>query len=191
MKFRSLFILTFISSSVYSQPVPTYSSFAIDHKEVVWVQIYHQNESAESLSAQVLDFLKRKAWVKNLEYDGPELVADIQHFRVDYKRYGGKYMNTSSLIRSARWTGKLRVSFKDGKYRVVVYGLQYDARQPTMNTGKVSNAAHMIHGSWSDWVLNNYRSAFKKKRHKNMDLMHFNLKDGFTITETQVIDSDW
>jgi hypothetical protein len=192
VKFRLLFIIILIASDLYSQhSMETYASFAIDHKEVAWIQIYHQDESSENLSAQVFDFLKRKAWIKNLEYDGPEIIADLQNFRVDYKRYGGKFMNTSSLIRSGRWSGKLRVSFKDGKYRVVVYGLQYDAHQPTINTGKVSNESHMIHGTWSDWVLNNYRSAFKKRRHKNMDFMHFSLKDSFTIRETEVIDNKW
>lgn len=192
MRLSVFFISIFIASHAYSQDyIPTYASFTIDHKEVVWIQTYHQNAFAEDLATQVFEFLKHKGWIKNLEYDGKEIIADLHKFRVDYKRYGGKYMNTSSLIRSARWSGKLRVSFKDGKYRVVVYGLEYDARQPTHNTGKVSHASHIVHGTWSDWVLNNYRSAFKKRRHQNMDYMHLGLKDSFTLTETQVIDGDW
>lgn len=169
----------------------TYSAFAIDHKEVIWVQVFHAQQSQEVLTDHVYDFLKRKAWVKNMHFDGPELVADIENFRVDYKRYGGKYMNTSNLIRTARWSGKTRVSFKDGKYRVVVYGIEYDARQPAMHAGKMSNQPHKIHGTFTDWVLNNYRSEFKKSRRTNLDIMHFNLKDAFTLKETELIDEDW
>lgn len=179
-------------SCLYAQETKTtYSAFAIDHKEVVWIQVFHAHQSAEELTDHVYDLLKRKAWIKNPHFDGAELVADIQNFRVDYKRYGGKYMNTSNLIRTARWSGKARISFKDGKYRVIVYGIEYDGRQPAMHAGKMSNQPHKIHGTFTDWVLNDYRTHFKTSRHNNMDIMHFNLKDGFTLKETELIDEDW
>jgi len=182
----------FFSSFLHGQEKdPTYSAFEIDNKEVIWVQVYHTQQPADVLSRQIHDFLKRKAWIADIQYDGPEIVADIGNLRVDYKRYGGKYMNTSNLVRTGRWSGKARISFKDGKYRVIVYGLEYDARQPAMHAGKMSNQPHMIHGTWTDWVLNNYRSHFKKSRHLNMDIMHFHLKDSFTLTETQLIDNAW
>lgn len=192
MRLRFLFCVLCFYSSVYGQePAPTYSAFAINNKEVIWVQVYHVTLPADSLNSDVYDFLKRKAWIEDLHYDGADLVADIQNFRVDYKRYGGKYMNTSTLIRTGRWSGKARITIKDGKYRVIVYGLEYDARQPASHAGKMSNQPHPIHGSWTDWVLNNFRTHFKTRRHLNMDIMHFNLKDGFTLTETDFIDEEW
>ena len=168
-----------------------YSAFAIDNKEVIWVQVYHARQPAGILRQHVQEFLKHKAWIKNLQVDGSEIVVDIDNFRVDYKRYGGRYMNTSNLIRTARWSGKARVSFKEGKYRVIVYGLEYDARQPAMHTGKMSNQSHMVHGSFTDWVLNKYRSHFRKSRHINMDIMHSHLKESFTLTETEFVDDAW
>jgi hypothetical protein len=169
----------------------TYSSFAIDNKEVIWVQVYHTQESATVLAEHALDFLKRQAWIRNAHFDGREIVADIQDFRIDYKRYGGKYMNTSNLIRTAKWSGKTRITFKDGKYRVIVYGLEYVGRQPAMHAGKMSNQPHEIQGTWTDWVLNKYRTDFRKSRHTNMDILHFNLKDRFTLKQTELIDEDW
>lgn len=169
----------------------TYSAFTIDNKEVIWVQVYHAQQPSDVLRDHVLEFLKRQAWLKNVHLDGREIVADISNFRVDYKRYGGKYMNTSNIIRTGRWSGKTRISFKDGKYRVIVYGLEYDGRQPGMHAGKMSNQPHQIHGTWTAWVLNSYRTDFLKKRHTNMDIMHFNLKDGFNLKETEFIDEDW
>jgi hypothetical protein len=192
VSFRLLIVLLLFSFSTYGQEKnATYSAFAIDNKEVIWVQVYHAQQPADRLLTLLHDFLKRKSWIKNLQYDGDEIVADIENLRLDFKRYGGKYMNTSNLIRTGKWSGKARISFKDGKYRVVIYGIEYDARQPAMHAGKMSNQPHMIHGTWTDWVLNNYRSQFKKSRHLNMDIMHFNLKDGFTLTETELIDREW
>jgi hypothetical protein len=187
-----VFAQIFFFSCLYAQDKnATYSSFAINNKEVIWVQVYHAQQPADVMAAKVQEMLKRKAWVRNLDFDGMDIIADIENFRVDYKRYGGKYMNTSNLIRTARWSGKARITFKDGKYRVVVYGIEYDARQPGMHAGKMSNQPHMIHGTWTDWVLNRYRSDFRKSRHLNLDIMHFNLKDGFTLTETDLVDDDW
>lgn len=192
MKFKLLFIpVLFSSFSRGQEKHATYSYFSIDNKEVIWVQVYHVLHPADVLTKHVHDFLELKPWIKNIQYDGPEIVADIQNLRVDYKRYGGKYMNTSNLIRTGRWSGKARIGFKDGKYRVVVYGLEYDARQPGMHAGKMSNQPHIIHGTWTDWVLNNYRSNFKRSRYLNMDIMHFHLKDSFTVTNTELIDNEW
>lgn len=170
---------------------PAYSSFVIDNKEVIWVQVYETAQPATEQKEQLLDLLKHKTWIDDLSDDGADLVADVKNFSVDYKRYGGRYMNTSNLIRSARWSGKVRIGFKDGRYRVVVYGLEYEARVPAMAPGKMSNESRMIHGSWTDWVLNNYRTHFRKSRFISMDIMHFNLKDGFTMTDTRVIDDEW
>src|SRR5688500_1233553 len=129
--FGLFFIGIFIFNGLRAQEKnDTYSCFAIDNKEVIWVQVYHAPQPADSLFDHVFKSLKRKAWIRNLHTDGDDLVADILGFRTDYKRYGGKYMNTSNLIRTARWSGKTRISFKDGKYRVIVYGIEYDARQP-------------------------------------------------------------
>ena len=169
----------------------SYSSFVLDNKEVMWLQVYHAQQSTNVLAAHVFEFLKRKPWIEDLRFDGSEIVGDITNFRADYKRYGGKYMNTSNLIRTARWSGKIRISVKEGKYRVIVYGLEYDGRQPAMHAGKMSNQSHQIHGTWTGWVLNKYRTHFKKSRHSNMDIMHFNLKDAFTLKETEFIDEDW
>ena len=189
---RLILVYMLLGSCLYAQDKnATYSSFAINNKEVIWVQVYHAQQPADALAGQVHELLKRKAWASNAGFDGQDIVADIENFRVDYKRYGGKYMNTSNLIRTARWSGKVRISFKDGKYRVVVFGIEYDARQPAMHAGKMSNQPHMIHGTWTDWVLNRYRTSFRKSRHLNLDIMHFNLKDGFTLTSTDLIDDDW
>jgi hypothetical protein len=101
-----LFCGIFFVSLLYGQEDKgTYSAFAINNKEVIWVQVFHASQSIDSLQQHVFDFLKRKAWIKELHFDGPEIVADIRNFRVDYKRFGGKYMNTSNLIRTGRWLG--------------------------------------------------------------------------------------
>jgi len=183
--------LCLFAASVAAQPTGIYSAFSIVDKEVVWSQVYHAEHPADTLERRVWQMLVRKPWVRNVQRQGNDLVADIEKLRVDYKRFGGKYLNSSQLIRTGRWSGKIRISFRDGKYRVIVYGLEYDARQPAMHAGKMSNEAHPIHGTWTEWVLNKYRTRFLSSRHTYMDMMHACLKENFTLPQTAFIDEDW
>ena len=100
-------------------------------------------------------------------------------------------MNTSSVIRTGRWTGRVRISFKEGKYRVVLYGLEYEAIQSTAGSGKAAIEQHNVSGTLTEFALNNYRNGFKKSRLINLDILHLSFKDSFTLTKDQVTDSDW
>jgi hypothetical protein len=191
---RHSFILLLIISSLQasSQPgIVSYQSFVIDNKEVVWVQVYHFEDSLQKITTRLFEHLKRKYWITGIGYDGTDIVADLISYRPDYKRYGGKFMNTSMIIRTGRWTGKVRIGFKDGKYRVVLYGLNYLALQSSTGSGKATMEAHEITGTLTEFVLTSYRTGFKKNRLKNLDMLHLSFKDSFTLTVDQVIGSDW
>ena len=182
-------VLCFFPSLLQHNDV--YQSFGIDNREVIWSHVYEDENSASDLSSRVLDYLKKHPWIRNVRYDGADIVADIDNYKVDYKRYGAKFLNTSNVIRTGRWFGKLRVMFKDGKYRVIVYGLHYIARQPARTAGKVSLEAHDISGTLSEFALDNLRMSFKKARFKNLDIIHMNLKDLFTFSHKPLTDHEW
>jgi hypothetical protein len=169
----------------------SYQSFVIDNREVVWAHVYEDQKSVSDLSSRIFNFLKTHAWVRNVRYDGADIVADVENYKVDYKRYGAKFMNISNVVRTGRWFGKLRVMFKDGKYRVIVYGLHYIARQPARTAGKVSLEAHDISGTLSEFALDDLRMSFKKSRFKNLDVIHMNLKDLFNFSNKSLADQEW
>jgi hypothetical protein len=176
----------------YQAEIKTYLSFSIENKDAVWSQIYHEDDMpAAELYAKVFAHLKRNPWLVNLKYEGEDLVADINRLKLEYKRYGGKFMKTSNILRTGRWYGKLRISFKDDKYRVIVYGLHYVAWQPTSGSGKATIEGHEVNGTFSEWVLNDFHTGFRKSRFSNLDIVHLNFKERFTLHENQLIDSDW
>ena len=187
-----LVVVLFISQSAAAQhEIVTYQSFALADKEVMWVQVYHFDDSIKNISNKLFDHLKQKVWIKNIHVEGSDIVADLTEYRPDYKRYGGKYMNTSAITRTGRWKGKVRVGVKNGKYRVILYGLSYDAKQSSTGSGKATIEQHDVSGTLGEFVLNNFRSSFKKNRMKDLDILHFSFKDSFTLTFNQVIGSDW
>jgi hypothetical protein len=191
---RKLFFVFFIltlQASGQDSGIINYQSFSIDNKEVVWAQVYHHEETTENLSKRFFEHLKQKVWISNIHYEGSDILADLINYRPDYKRYGGKFRNTSMIIRTGKWAGKVRISFKEGKYRVILYGLTYEAQQSATGSGKATIEQHDVSGTLTGFVLNDYRSAFRKNRLKNLDILHVSFKDSFTLTIDQVISSDW
>jgi hypothetical protein len=192
---RKLFILPFVLffvSALCQQAMDHYASFLIENKEVVWMDVYHEEPKvAADLSGQLYEYLKSKTWIKNLRAESGDLVADLNEYTVDYKRYGGKFLNTSAIIRTGMWRGKMRASFKDGKYRIVVYGLRYTATTTSTGATKATIENHRVSGSLSQWVLDDLRINFRKNKLGNLDILHLSLKDSFTVMENQLIDNDW
>jgi hypothetical protein len=185
-----LFLLIIASSAVAQNPV-AYRSFHIEHKEIVWVQVYHEEPVIEDLPQRLFDHLKNKTWIKEIKFEGTDIVAELKDYRPDYKRYGGKFTNTSSIVRTGKFAGKVRVNFKEGKYRVILEGITYNALQSATGSGKATIEQHQVSGTLSDFALNNYRTAFKKRNALNLDILHSSFKDSFTIKINQVIDEDW
>jgi hypothetical protein len=183
--------ILFNSIALSQSEITNYQSFIIDNKEATWVQVYHNEETSDSLSLKIFQHLKRKAWIKQIQYDENDIIADIVNYRPDYKRYGGKFRNTSTVIRTGKWHGKARISFKDGKYRVILYGLSYEEKQPATMAGKASMEQHDITGTLTEFVLSDMRTSFRKSRLKNLDILQLSFKDSFTLTTDQIIDTDW
>jgi hypothetical protein len=184
-------LLTLNVLAIAQAEITRYQSFTIDQREVVWAQVYHNEESADSLSYKLFNHLKRKSWVRQVQYDGNDIEAELVNYRPDYKRYGGKFRNTSTVIRTGKWDGKVRISFKEGKYRVILESLHYQARQSATGSGKATIEQHDVSGTLTEFVLNNYRTAFQKKKLKNLDILQLSFKDSFTLTRDQLIDTDW
>jgi hypothetical protein len=186
-----LFLLILPISLSAQELMVNYQSFSIDNTEVIWAQVYHHEKSIDEIRKKLFSHFQQKVWIKDIKIEGDDIIAEMVNYRPDYKRYGGKFMNTSSIIRTGRWTGRVKISFKDEKYRVVLYGLEYSAMQSSSGSGKATIEEHPVSGTLSEFVLNNYRTAFKKSRLFNLDILHLSFKDSFTLTENQVIDSDW
>ena len=191
MRSATCFFLLIVTCGFVQHEITNYQSFIIDNKEVVWAQVYHHSGKEDSLSTRIFQHLKRKIWIRQIQYEGTDIIAELVNYRPDYKRYGGKFINTSTIIRTGKWDGKVRINFKAGKYRVIIYGLHYVAQQSATTSGKASMEQHEVSGMLSTFVLNDYRTSFRKSRMKNLDILHFSFKDSFTLTTDQVINTDW
>jgi hypothetical protein len=168
-----------------------YRSFAVENSEVVWVQVYAHDSAHHYEPEKVFEQLKKHPWLANVRLDGQAILADLHDFKVDFRKFDAKAVKTSTIIRTGRWDGKARIIFKNGKYRVMVYGLHYVAMQPKRTAGKVSFEAHEISGTLSQWALHDHRTSFKKSTFYNLDLLHMSLKEVFALGDFEIIEENW
>ncbi len=188
---RTITLCFMFATALGQEGIVNYQSFVIENGDVLWAQVYHHQKSTEEVRQRLFNHLKRKVWIKQIKIEGEDIVAELANYRPDYKRYGGKFMNTSNVIRTGRWSSSVRINFKEEKYRVILFGIEYQALQSSTGSGKATIEEHPIDGSLSEFALNDYRTSFRKTRLMNLDILHLSFKDSFTLTENQLIDSDW
>lgn len=171
----------------------TYSYFEIENREVIWSFIYSKNnKTANELRESMIDLLKQKIWISKIEPEQEDLIVTIENYVVEYKKLGGSYMRTPLVIRSGRWSAKAKISFKEGRYRVMLFGLNYLAQQTTVQHGRIRPVDTELSGTWSDFVLTESRMQFRKSKFKALHLMHESLKDNFMLPDTPTKkDEDW
>jgi hypothetical protein len=171
---------------VIGSSVNKYFNFVIENNDSVWKYIYHKNGDNKSKMKRQL---MANPYIKNIRETEAGLVADIENWQIDYKKEGGSHMSTSMAVTGGKWNGRVLIDFRDGKYRVSVSGLNFDAGSVGVYGGGIT-INQDIFDNWADWTLNKPRTDFKRNQNKNMKLMDSALRTMFTITNPQQTD-DW
>jgi hypothetical protein len=60
----------------------------------------------------------------NVNVAGDKLTFDVNDITVDYKKFQFTQVATPSIIQTGKYSGKVQVDVKDGKYRVTFSSLQ-------------------------------------------------------------------
>ncbi len=135
--YRSLlFLLLIISGVVQAQK---FDLFEIENNELIWRYTYDHQGSKDSLRSEVVSMIKSKIFTRNVERteignSGVGYYGEIQHYKVDCKRYGRKYQNTPLIYWSGEWSGKFAVEVRDNGYRVTIYGLYFENQRQTQSS---------------------------------------------------------
>ena len=128
-------VLTSFCLQANSQRITTvYNSFHADPKGVFWARNFDQpGYSSSSLRNRMLDHLLKNPFVREVKMDSVgNISASIRNLKMNYKRFGIRYISTSDKISDGRWKGKLKVEFNNEKYRIVIDHLAYNAAIPTV-----------------------------------------------------------
>mgnify|MGYP003576202835 CR=1 FL=1 len=119
---RNLIILlaVLIAPVAYAQTV-TYGNFKVSEQEIIYQKIFAE----DSITIALLEaYYKTLPYVSALEASADGVVFEVTDITVDYKKFQYSQVNTPSIIQTARYSGKVSVGVKDGKYRVTFQSIQ-------------------------------------------------------------------
>ena len=120
MRLSFLFVLAFISQSLFAQAV-SYGNFKLLEQEI----IYQKINTLDSVTVTKLEeYYKKLPYISNLETKSDGLQFDINDINVDYKKFQFTQVNTPSILQTGKFSGKVTVGVKDGRYRTTIKSIQ-------------------------------------------------------------------
>jgi hypothetical protein len=174
-----LYLLVLIPCALFAQTAE-YGSFKILNTEIIYQKVFTQDSvTNEKLTA----FLKTVPNVSNVNLSGDVITADLTDLTVDYKKFQFTQVATPPIIQTGKFSGKIRVEGKPGKYRVIVTGMQLrgdTGYKKIVNNENLTNYATVNSGTLlsRDWCKPN-----------TLGLLDKALTDRFTFLDKP--DSDW
>ena len=94
-----------------------YGNFKIDEQQLIYQKIF---VSDSATVAKLRDFYQSLPYVANVAGQGDEISFDLNDLVVDYKKFQFTQVATPSIIQTGKYSGKVMVGVKDGRYRVTV-----------------------------------------------------------------------
>jgi hypothetical protein len=116
-----LFLLVLIPCAIFAQTTTEYGNFKIQNTEIIYQKVFIQDSITNERLAK---FLKSLPVASNVEITGDAVQADITDFVVDYKKFQFAQVAVPTLIQTGKYSGKVRLEGKSGKYRVTLRPIQ-------------------------------------------------------------------
>jgi hypothetical protein len=120
MKKLILLLAAHICSFVYAQPL-SYGNFKLGDQEIIYQKVFTQDSIT---AAKLEEYYKSLPYVANVTASAGGLEFEVNDIIVDYKKFQFKQMDTPSIIQTGKYSGKVFVVVKDGKYRVTFQSIQ-------------------------------------------------------------------
>ncbi len=120
MKKLLLVLVAQIAVCANAQTV-SFGSFKIADQEILYQKVFSQ----DSVTAAAMEkYYKTLPYVSNLELGADGVQFDVNDITVDYKKFGISQVATPPIMQSGKYSGKVSIGVKDGKYRITMKSIQ-------------------------------------------------------------------
>ena len=120
MKKLVLILVAQIAFYAHAQTV-SFGSFKIAEQEILYQKVFSQ----DSVTAVAMEkYYKTLPYVSNLELSADGVQFDVSDITVDYKKFGISQVATPPIMQSGKYSGKVSIGVKDGKYRITMKSIQ-------------------------------------------------------------------
>lgn len=116
----SLFLAA-CSVVLFAQGNTAYGDFKLADQEILYQKVFAQDSITV---AKLTEFYTAQPFAANVQATGDEVTFDMNDVVVDYKKFQFTQVATPPIIQTGKYSGKVTVGVKDGKYRVTVRSIQ-------------------------------------------------------------------
>ena len=102
----------------------SYGDFKTAEQELIYQKIFTNDSISVS---KLADYYKKQTYISNIEVKGDGVQFDMNDITVDYKKFQYTQVNTNIAMQTGKYSGKVSVGVKDGKYRITVKSIQFTA----------------------------------------------------------------
>jgi hypothetical protein len=115
-----LFILVQSIIAAHAQPT-SYGNFKLADQNIIYQKVFVQDSITP---AKLEEYYKALPYVANLTTSDEGVEFEVNDLTVDYKKFQFKPLDTPSIIQTGKYSGKVSITTKDGKYRLTFHSLQ-------------------------------------------------------------------
>lgn len=120
MKRVVLLVMIMVATFANAQSV-TYGNFKLADQEIVYQKVFTE----DAINATLLEeYYKTLPYVSNLTTDADGVQFEVTDITVDYKKFQFKPLDTPPIIQTGKYSGKVSIATRDGKYRVTFQSIQ-------------------------------------------------------------------
>lgn len=137
----------------WAQNNTSYGNFKLVDQEIIYQKVFEQDSiTPEKLEA----YYKTLSYVSNVAVKDDGVEFDVNDMTVDYKKFQFSQVATPAIIQTGKYSGKVSVGVKDGRYRVTVKSIQMTGdnvykkittKEP-LTTYSTKNNGTILHPDW-------------------------------------------
>jgi hypothetical protein len=152
---KKLFLLAavLIVNLSWAQNNTSYGNFKLVDQEIIYQKVFEQDSITP---AKLEAYYKTLPYVSNLTAKADGVDFDVTDMTVDYKKFQFSQVATPAIIQTGKYSGKVSVGVKDGRYRVTVKSIQLTGdnvykkittKEP-LTTYATKNNGTILHPDW-------------------------------------------
>ncbi|MEQ8359548.1 MAG: hypothetical protein RH860_08675 [Cytophagales bacterium] len=120
MQASIIFLLSLLSVASVAQTT-AYDDFKLEEQQIIFQKVIEK----EGVNYQKLnDYYSSLPYVSNIEVKTNAINFVVKDIEVDYLKFQFSQVNTPLIMQSGKFSGKVSVSVRDGRYRVTFKEIQ-------------------------------------------------------------------
>jgi hypothetical protein len=142
-----------VTNLSWAQNNTAYGNFKLADQEIIYQKVFEQDSITP---AKLEAYYKTLPYVSNVTSKADGVEFDMNDMTVDYKKFQFSQVATPAIIQTGKYSGRVSVSAKDGRYRVTVKSIQLTGdnvykkitTRENLTTYAAKNNGTILHPDW-------------------------------------------